>query len=97
MSDAKFTPGPWNVQPTYYTHKPSGVQELDGWNIVNKDGKTIVGTEGLYSDKEPDARLIAAAPELLEALQMLLSAIDGNHLTVGDCNEARAAIAKATA
>lgn len=40
--------------------------------------------------------LIAAAPELLDALRALLDAVDGNRVTVGDCNQARAAIAKAT-
>lgn len=30
--------------------------------------------------------------ELLEALKVLLSAVEGNHVTVGDCNQAKFAI-----
>lgn len=42
-------------------------------------------------------RLIAAAPELLEALRTLLDAVEGAHVTVGDCAQARAALAAAVA
>lgn len=34
--------------------------------------------------------------ELLEAMKTLLDAVNGNHVTVGDCNQASAAIFKAT-
>ena len=35
------------------------------------------------------------AQQIIDALEVLLEAIEGNRLTVGDCNQARAAIAKA--
>lgn len=47
-------------------------------------------------DHAKTARLLTAAPELLEALRTLLDAVEGNHVTMGDCNQARAAIASAT-
>ena len=33
--------------------------------------------------------------ELREALQTLLDAVEGNHITVGDCNQARNALERA--
>jgi hypothetical protein len=35
--------------------------------------------------------------ELTEALQTLLDAVEGNRVTVGDCNQARAALTKESA
>lgn len=49
------------------------------------------------AEQRANAALIIAAPELLEALETLLEAVDGNHVTFGDCNQARAAIRKAKA
>ena len=34
--------------------------------------------------------------DVVDALRTLLDAIEGNHVTVGDCNQARAALAKAS-
>lgn len=56
--DAKFTKGPWRVDPDkngYYDVIPE-----------SGNGMAVVGCEGI--DNEANARLIAAAPELLEAL-----------------------------
>lgn len=38
--------------------------------------------------------LEAQRDELAEALTTLLNAVEGNHVTQGDCNQARAALAK---
>jgi hypothetical protein len=48
------------------------------------------------SIKEADARLIAAAPELLEALKNLLESHYNGNIITADCTEAEAAISKAT-
>lgn len=79
------TPGPWIVSPT--KHRTLIVSEL---------GFHVAATEEV---SDPDARLIAAAPAMLAALQTLVRAIDrlpGNNPLDGLADEARAAIARAT-
>ncbi len=78
---SKHTPGPWVAQ-----RDPSGISS--DW---------VVGIEGRRIDEiavcdEQNARLIAAAPELLGALIVVLS---NNESLIG-ASAARAAIAKAT-
>lgn len=41
-----------------------------------------------------DAMLTQDRAELIEALQTLLDAVEGNRVTVGDCNQARNALSK---
>ena len=86
----KHTPGPWTTAegPTYCA--------------VRTDARVIANMRlvGLHYNKA-DAALIAAAPDLLEALQgMLLSfSLTQNpdaYPSDAPCNKARAAIAKAT-
>lgn len=80
------TPGPWTA---------SGPSELGGRYSVYHNGPL------LYCDKAEDARLIAAAPDLLDALRDFSAAF---HKGDGDCTPsqlrakkaARAAIARAT-
>ena len=59
----KHTPGPWRIEPG------------ENWRVylVNNDYGHAIG-EIVYTDtrKPADARLIAAAPELLEALNGML-------------------------
>ncbi len=63
MTKPKHTPGPWKHDDIY------GL-------IVTQDGAEIAachaGRTGGKSETVPNARLIAAAPELLEALKQLL-------------------------
>lgn len=73
MSDAKHTPGPWFTnrqgRSTVYIEAPI----RDGWlQEVAACGPTEAGQE----QQEANARLIAAAPELLAALQAALAVID---------------------
>lgn len=82
---SKHTPGPWNYKPT------------SGFDY----GSTIYWIPGICTnvDKEADARLIASAPELLAALQLMLEQFTGTPSTVKDSEariKAHAAIAKAT-
>lgn len=85
---AAFTPGPWSM--------------TDGLDIINSEHGSLLTGSG-YVRYEPDARLIAAAPELLEALRVAVQLADqilhGNTTPpVGAkliADNSRAAIAKA--
>ena len=95
--EAKHTPGPWVV-------KVSKEEDADWalkWpTIVAENGYMVVGTEGLYGDKKTDianAHLIAAAPELLEALKHCIDWLNaaGIDEDMPVQMQARSAIAKA--
>ena len=77
----KHTPGPWEV------HKSRTGKEM--W--INGGGATVCDTGDLaaYPLSDADVRLIAAAPELLDALK---AAVMGDPAWV---SEAKIAIAKA--
>lgn len=91
------TPGPWKVHP-YRNGKigpynmaidvgPAGRMVAQ---ICGEFEKPVAGDEA-----EANARLIAAAPDLLTALKALVIATDGHPGSVRQRDEARAAIAKA--
>ena len=84
MSEMKPTPGPWHVA--------NGVQIRGEREQIAKVWM-MRGGEG-----NANARLIAAAPELLEALAEVVNAADGESWSqLGpSLSKARAAIAKAT-
>ena len=90
-SKTTHTPGPWQCQPTAGNHDFLIYNESNGKDIA------------LVRDfNEPNARLIAAAPELLQWLEaaesMLTQAMKQTEFTLGACKnmtEIRAAIAKA--
>ena len=98
-----YTPGPWKlvlderkeVLGIYASHQ-NVVEDWMDW--VDPNGDVIVETDsGHYPPKLEDARLIAAAPELLEALKNLLHAFPGEYTEAPThITNARAAIAKAT-
>lgn len=68
--EAKFTPGPWNAD----------IVNDDGAWIRAKGGALAVARVGWggreRSIVEANARLIAAAPEMLEALELIFSLYD---------------------
>ena len=83
---SKHTPGPWEFRK----------QPYEPWTIY-ANGNSIMGNETYYPwvpYKEADWHLIAAAPDLLEALQAMVS--DHASLSAATLAFARAAIAKAT-
>lgn len=87
MSGDKHTPGPWSV------HQES--IEPD-WHIVTTVGGAIVANVSDRGEWGANAHLIAAAPDLLEALKNMLSKCGcGTALGCKVCDAARAAIAKA--
>ena len=94
-----FTPGPWKF------HVGRGIDPR--WHVQTTGGLQIVETPkngcacGRDDVNEANARLIAAAPELLEALAGLIQCRDGTFATTDrrwaeSMVEARSAIAKAT-
>ena len=94
---SKHTPGPWVAEYDEYGDEIwFGGRGCGTWTI----GPAYIGGDGLTQEGQErmaaDARLIAAAPELLEALDNLLKVIDGEGGTKPNaCEMARAAIAKA--
>lgn len=92
----KHTPGPWVLEdnPTVNGQQVASF-EKSGVMAGNRCLQVIV-----RSNNAADASLIAAAPEMLEALQRLVEIEDGPGMAViGWCDAldaARAAIAKAT-
>lgn len=88
----EHTPGPWKAESV----------KSDRHTLVYKRimaGKEAVAFAGVYKEHsaEANARLIAAAPELLEVLKGAESVIrQGGHLNGQWLLEAHAAIAKAT-
>jgi len=94
MSAGKHTPGPWKVRENGGLMK--AVEANKDW-LVYACGRDYMGREEL----EANARLIAAAPELLEALQEILSTMRKPPSGSGgfhefDIKAAERAIAKAT-
>lgn len=85
----KYTPGPWQADPTksFYVF---GEQEPESFNT-----RPFVAN----ASTEANARLIAAAPELLAVLERLLRCLSWiqhpTGLTLDAMEQARAAIAKA--
>ena len=106
MSENKWTPGPWQVSGVRSAFPSKAAKPI--W--VGPDGRSIAAV--MFSDLTPaefvasnaDARLIAAAPDLYEALVSMLTAADAYGREVSDAErkhfsdawaKARAALAKA--
>lgn len=94
----KHTPGPWKImRASDYTGDPEHTAIM---SIEAANGKTVYYTEsGYFVPVEADARLIAAAPELLAALELCYEHCRLYHPSVEINNvgeTVRAAIAKAT-
>jgi len=99
---SKHTLGPWEIDEQYV--QQAGKADVGICDVLNMDEG---GSKGWYRGPvtEANARLIAAAPDLLEALTALLPMVAEWHAEfpqhVGDketpaIQSARAAIAKAT-
>lgn len=91
MSNQGFTPGPWVVQ-----------RAADAYCIASIGNLVIMPSSGKvkHDNTEADARLIAAAPDLLEALEMIVAEADSYTARTGKpvynwLDQARGAIAKA--
>lgn len=88
------TPGPWFLQDDGRINAMTP-DEVGGKPTV-PEMHTIVSCHGPEFVRKPNARLIAASPELLAACKGLLGAVEGWIANPEDrINQARAAIAKA--
>ena len=88
MEDTAHSPGPWNI--------------TDDWpgrlSIVASDGRIIAVANEFGAEKNANARLIAAAPELLDASKFALEELhcpDGDDAECGALAALRDAIATA--
>lgn len=92
MTDAKHTPGPWFISRKYVVG-PRDESDSQGFGM-------IVGVADVYGDnRNQDARLIAAAPDMLAALKEIAET-PGTTESEGAwwrAKTAQAAIAKAEA
>ena len=90
--NAKHTPGPWNIG----TPPPNGEQTVG----TDQGLMVAVATTGAGVKTKANAHLIAAAPDLLEALKDCVAVMDrelaGLKVIQPELSAARAAIAKAT-
>jgi hypothetical protein len=74
-SGVNHTPGPWDVAPNF----PNGMTTVcqhdgKGWRPV----ATCAGWDFTIAQHEANARLIAAAPELLEAMERISEVFDAH-------------------
>lgn len=98
MSEMKHTPGPWKFDPAYATYgrysrgEPAVIETPRGDIIIDQ------GVGRGHDEAKANARLIAAAPELYEALKAIFP--DDGHNESDGCEDhraclfARAALAK---
>ena len=96
MSEKKYTPGPWRYEPDEDIpgHKgPPRVVITD--EVIGKHKRIFVDVAPM----DANARLISAAPDLLEALEAVMDSHKTSNMSNGAIREAeemaRAAIAKA--
>jgi hypothetical protein len=101
MSENKHTPGPWSIsRKSPHSHR-AWIGAV-GWG---KFARVVVRMDGSARDCEDglaNARLIAAAPDLLEACEAALAAFDGSNIRlaseyVGAVGLLRDALSKAKA
>ena len=100
---SKHSPGPWTIGKVSHKNQHVDIDSLNHDPFVGCDEwRTMARTYGTEGEEEigsivmlANARLIAAAPELLEALQSVLdNCLDSEGLCAAHA-KARAAIAKA--
>lgn len=100
MSKQSHTPGPWKWTESFETEDGREtftlVCEKYEYGILSCDGLGN-SPQSLGPQGEADAKLIVAAPELLEALHVCIEQITALCSADDVPDQARAAIAKATA
>tara|TARA_R100000306_G_scaffold26658_1_gene30401 strand:+ start:24 stop:338 length:315 start_codon:yes stop_codon:yes gene_type:complete len=100
MSDIKFTPGPWSVHNTGDIFTDLGARNAEGIDAPSNDGWHIADCDmgGLCLEEvRANAHLIAAAPDMYEALQQAITSMQdsgyqNSHVVI---RAGKAALAKA--
>jgi hypothetical protein len=96
VAKAKHTPGPWKVRKEWHG---DGQEVYPNRKVSIGQPSEVCVVSGIYGECKANARLIAAAPDLLEALQLAAEAMGGSTdpTLLGRADKAaQAAIAKAT-
>ena len=92
---SKHTPGPWHVSEL------NAAGNFDPYSIFIEPNIAVIERKVVGQDQNDmaDARLIAAAPDLLEAAEHILAILDHptRSVSILDADKLRAAITKATA
>ena len=90
----EHTPGPWHsFAGAVYIGEPTAPVIIARSCHPDRDGSATIA-DG--HERLANCDLIAAAPELLEALEALLAHLEGSGIDLNDCaDECQAAIAKA--
>lgn len=89
--EAKHTPGPWKIEPELFKYYFQITSEKS--KVASCHAGSNKQTDEKSDELCANARLIAAAPDLLEALQLLIAA---ERISAKDGATACAAIKKAT-
>lgn len=90
MSESKHTPGPWIA---------SKYSSVVGCPVVNQIGHVVCNTasagtfESGKEEAEANAKLIASAPDMLDALKMIVNA-DDSYISAFDVKQTMLSIAK---
>lgn len=87
------TPGPWAIVERNAPRGALMIESQHGLIAVMESSKTRPVT---YENAECNASLIAAAPELLQALIQIIAWEDGERTAINAIANARAIVAKAT-
>jgi len=103
--NTKHTKGPWIVSSRYVpvtlNNNPDQRPQFDSVEVKGRDsGGGIALVHRKPGHGNPNARLIAAAPDLLAALEKIVAQIDPKdtkEIGLGNYLNARAALAKAIA
>lgn len=94
---SKHTPGPWHVSPFGAGFE---IESATGVSVGQAHQTRPVRTADDHDERRANARLMAAAPELLEALKACAAVCAGEAVSknglVNALEKARDAIAKAT-
>lgn len=104
---AEHTPGPWAIHksfpeyivPAGHAHRACGASIYDARNLTYYAQVIVRVDQDSYGrgDRDATARLIAAAPDVLAALQMVPLSTEWSCMEADTQDAVLAAIAKATA